>query len=120
MEYVSHIWGGSIHTALLEKVDSRVFRLINSSALTNCLQSLSACRTVASLSLYYRYYNGHCSTELSCRIPPPLRRARATLLLHSLFLSLSNSLTPDVTDVLIFTCTLLVKSGTHSLHLFSQ
>ncbi|KAL7640936.1 UNVERIFIED_CONTAM: hypothetical protein RMT77_008073 [Armadillidium vulgare] len=80
MEYVSHIWSGSTHTALLEKMESRAFRLINSTALTNSLQSLSARRIVASLSLYYRYYNGHCSSELSRRIPPPLRRARATRL----------------------------------------
>src|ERR1700755_3527491 len=30
MEYASHVWGGSTHTALLEKVESRAFRLINS------------------------------------------------------------------------------------------
>ncbi|KAL7631471.1 UNVERIFIED_CONTAM: hypothetical protein RMT77_018228 [Armadillidium vulgare] len=80
MEYASHIWGGSTHTALLEKVESRAFRLINSPALTNSLQSLSSRRIVASLSLYYRYNNGHCSSELSRRIPPPPRRARATRL----------------------------------------
>ncbi|KAL7629919.1 UNVERIFIED_CONTAM: hypothetical protein RMT77_019962 [Armadillidium vulgare] len=51
MEYASHIWGGSTHTALLEKVESRAFRLINSPALTNSLQSLSTRRIVASLSL---------------------------------------------------------------------
>src|ERR1700755_230901 len=80
MEYASHIWGGSTHTALLKKVESRAFRLINSPALTNSLQSLSSRRIVASLSLYYRYYNGYCSSELSRCIPPPLRRARATRL----------------------------------------
>ncbi|KAL7630555.1 UNVERIFIED_CONTAM: hypothetical protein RMT77_019253 [Armadillidium vulgare] len=80
MEYASHIWGGSTHTALLGKVESRAFRLINSPILTNSLQSLSARRNVGSLSLYYRYYNGHCSSELSRRKPPPLRRARATRL----------------------------------------
>ncbi|KAL7645480.1 UNVERIFIED_CONTAM: hypothetical protein RMT77_003866 [Armadillidium vulgare] len=70
MEYSSHIWGGSTHTALL----------INSSAVTNSLQSLSAHRIVASLSLYYHSYNGHCSSELSRFMPPPLRRFRATRL----------------------------------------
>src|ERR1044072_1456065 len=40
--------------------------------------------------------------------------------LHSLILSLSNSPTPDLTAMLILTCTLLVKSGTHSLYLFFQ
>ena len=53
MEYASHIWGGSTHTAILEKVESRAFRLINSPALTNSLQSLSSHLIVASLSLYY-------------------------------------------------------------------
>ncbi|KAL7633035.1 UNVERIFIED_CONTAM: hypothetical protein RMT77_016611 [Armadillidium vulgare] len=80
VEYASHIRGGSTHTALLEKVESRAFRLIISPALTSSLQSLSSRRIVASLSLYYRYYNGYCSSELSRRIPPPLRRARATRL----------------------------------------
>ena len=59
MEYASHILGGSTHKALLEKVESRAFHLINSPAPTNSLQSLFARRIVASLSLYYRYYNGH-------------------------------------------------------------
>src|ERR1700755_3079022 len=80
MEYASHIWIGSTHTALLEKVESMTFRLINSPALNNSLQSLSFRRIVASLSLYYRYYNRYCSSELSCRISPPLRRTCATRL----------------------------------------
>ncbi|KAL7633435.1 UNVERIFIED_CONTAM: hypothetical protein RMT77_016306 [Armadillidium vulgare] len=80
MEYASHICGVSPRTAILKKVESRSFCLINSPALTNSLQSLSSRRIVASLSLYFRYYNGHCSSELSRRIPPSLRRARATLL----------------------------------------
>src|ERR1044072_3274898 len=40
--------------------------------------------------------------------------------LHTLMLSLSNSPTPDLTAMLSLTYTLLVKSGTHSLYLFSQ
>src|ERR1700755_10918 len=40
--------------------------------------------------------------------------------LYILILSLSNSPTPDLTAILSLTYTLLVKSGTHSLHLFSQ
>ncbi|KAL7643765.1 UNVERIFIED_CONTAM: hypothetical protein RMT77_005771 [Armadillidium vulgare] len=93
MEYASPILGGSPNTVLLEKVESTAFRLINSPALTNSLQSLSARRIVESLSLYYRYYNRHCSSELSRRIPPPLRRARATRLStqsHSFSVQLSD------------------------------
>src|ERR1044072_5742317 len=48
--------------------------------LTWSLQSVVGHLIVASLSLNYRYYNGHCSSELSRCIPPPLRRARATRL----------------------------------------
>ena len=40
--------------------------------------------------------------------------------LHSLILSLSISLTSDLTAMPCPTCTLLVKSGTHSLPLFPQ
>jgi hypothetical protein len=82
MEYASHIWGYSppSHTVLLDRVEARAFRIINDPVLTNCLQSLSTRRIVASLSLFYRYYNGHCSSELSNRLPPPLRRVRATRL----------------------------------------
>src|ERR1700755_3674243 len=64
MEYASHIWGGSTHTSLLEKL----------------------------------------------RPDFP----------HSFILSLSNSLTPDLTAMLCPTCALLVKSATHSLLLFFQ
>ena len=51
MEYASHIWGGSTHTAILEKKESRAFRLISSPTVTNSLQSLSARRIFASLSI---------------------------------------------------------------------
>merc|ERR1711980_12464 len=37
MEYASHIWGGSTHTSLLNRVESKAFRLINSPPLTDCL-----------------------------------------------------------------------------------
>ena len=79
MEYASHIWGGSFNSnlKLLDRVESKAFRLINS-PLTASLQTLSDRRNVASLALYYRYYNGHCSSELYTHIPPPLRRPRAT------------------------------------------
>ena len=80
MEYASHIWGGSTHSVILDRVESKAFRIINSPPLTESLQSLSARRIVASLSLFYRYYNKHCSSELFGRIPPPLRRARTTRL----------------------------------------
>ena len=54
MEYASHIWGGSTHTALLNRVESKAFRLISSPPLTDCLPSLNNRRSVASLTIFYR------------------------------------------------------------------
>ena len=94
MEYSSHVWGGSSHTSLLDRVESKAFRLINSPPLTNSLQPLSLRRNVASLSLFYRYYNRHCSSELAHCMFPPLRRARNTRLAthsHPFSVQLSNA-----------------------------
>ena len=42
------------------------------------LGPLSLCRKVALLSLFYRYYFGHCSVELAGCVPAPLVRPRGT------------------------------------------
>ena len=53
MEYASHAREGSAHTALLNRVEPKAFRLINySSPLTDCLQSLRLRREVASVCCY--------------------------------------------------------------------
>ena len=80
MEYGSHVWGASTHTALLRRVESKVFRLINSPPLTDSLDSLSHRRIVASLSIFYRYFLADCSSELANCIPPLLPRPRYTRL----------------------------------------
>merc|ERR1712035_253209 len=71
MDYASHIWGSSTHTSLLNRVESKAFRLINSPSLTDCLQSLKIRRSVASLSIFYRYFHANCSSELANCMPPP-------------------------------------------------
>ena len=63
--------GGSTHTTLLNRVKSKAFCLINSSPLTDCLNSLSHWHNAASLSLYYRYFHADCSSELENCMPPP-------------------------------------------------
>ena len=78
MEYCSHIWGGSPFTALLDRVESKAFRLINNPNLTSSLDPLSLRRNVSSLSLFYRYFFGRCSVELAGCVPPPLARPRNT------------------------------------------
>ena len=45
----------------------------------SCLSSaLDNCRNVASLSLFYRYYFGRCSSELAQLVPLPFSRGRST------------------------------------------
>nr|CAH7767949.1 unnamed protein product [Callosobruchus chinensis] len=53
-------------------------RLISELALTCHLQPLSHQRDVGDLSLFYRYSNGFCSSELTSIIPPLSKRARCT------------------------------------------
>merc|ERR1712035_134538 len=93
MEYASHIWGGSTHTSLLNRVESKAFRLINSPPLTDNLQSLKIHRDVASLSIFYQYFHGNCSSELANCMSPPLWWPRCTRLStysHSFSVQLSN------------------------------
>nr|CAH7739041.1 unnamed protein product [Callosobruchus chinensis] len=67
LEYCSHIWGAAAPTTLsiLDVVQRRVTRLIRNSASTCYLQPLSHRRAVGDLSLFYRYLNGLCSSELT-------------------------------------------------------
>ena len=71
MAYTSHVWGVSTHTELLNKVESKVFLLIDSPPLTDCLQHLTIHRIVASLAIFYRYFHANC-------MPSPLPRPHLT------------------------------------------
>ena len=80
LEYCSHVWGGAPNSTLclLDKVQSKAIRLINNPNLTKSLQPLSHRRLVGDLSIFYRYFNGHCSQEIRDIIPVPLRCVRTT------------------------------------------
>ena len=80
MEYASHVWDRSPrdHVACLDLIQSSAVRLIDSPELTSSMQPLRVRRNVASLSLFYRYYNGLCFSELGRCLPPPLRRVCGT------------------------------------------
>ena len=82
MEYGSYVWVGSTHTAVLYRVESKAFRLINSPPLTDYLDSLSHRCNVASLSFFYCYFHD-CSSELASCMPPPILRPRCTKLFTS-------------------------------------
>ena len=79
-----HVWsmgaclGGSTHTALLNRVESKAYRLINSPALTDCLDSLN--RHVTSLFLFYCYFHVDCSSKLANCMSLPFQRPRCTRL----------------------------------------
>nr|CAH7733681.1 unnamed protein product [Callosobruchus chinensis] len=80
LEYCSHIWGAAAPTTLsiLDAVQRRAIRLIGDPALTCHLQPPSHRRSVGDLSLFYRYSNGFCSSELTSIFPPHSKPARCT------------------------------------------
>ena len=79
MEYCCHVWAGapSCYLDLLDKLRKRICRIVGPS-LAASLEPLGDCRNVASLSLFYRYYFGRCSSELAQLVPLPFSRGRST------------------------------------------
>ena len=65
MEYCCQVWAGapSCYLELLDKLQKRICRTVGPS-LAASLEPLAHRRNVASLSLFYRYYFGRCSSEL--------------------------------------------------------
>ena len=71
MEYCCHLWAGApAHLLnLLDRIQNRVCNMVGPQ-LSLKLQPLSHRRDVASLSLFYKYFHGHCSEELASLVPP--------------------------------------------------
>ena len=65
MEYCCHVRAG------------QVCRTVGLS-LAASLEPLAHCRNAASLSLFYRYYFGSCSSELAQLVPLPFSQRRST------------------------------------------
>ena len=78
LEYCSHVWGGAQKSTLflLDKVQSKAICLINNADLTISLQTLSHHCLVGDLSIFHRYFHGHCSKEIRDIVPVTLRRVR--------------------------------------------
>nr|CAI5839320.1 unnamed protein product [Callosobruchus analis] len=78
LEYCSHVWGCAPKHSLklLDSIQNRAVKLIDTDNLTNNLHSLEDRRRVAGLSLFYRFYHGRCSSELSQIITPKAVRTR--------------------------------------------
>ena len=78
MEY-SHIWAGAPNKLLelLDKLQKWLCRTVGPS-LVAYLGSLTQCRSLTSLSLFYRYYFVRCSSELAQLVPLRYSRGRST------------------------------------------
>ena len=78
-EYCCHVLAGApnCYLELLDKLQKRLCRTIGPS-LAASLEPLAHHRNVASLSLFYRYYFGRCSSELAQLVPLPFSRGRST------------------------------------------
>ena len=79
MEYCSHVWAGapSCYLELLDKLQKRICRTVGPSVAAS-LGPLAHRRNMASLSLFYRYYFGRCSAELTQLVPLPFSRDRSS------------------------------------------
>ena len=79
MEYCCHVWAGapSCYLELLDKLPKQIWKAVGPS-LAASLESLVHRRNIASLSLFYRYYFGRCSSELTQLVPLPYFRGRST------------------------------------------
>ena len=89
MEYCCHVGAGapSCYLELLDKLQKRICGTVGPS-LAASLEPLAHRRNVASLSLFYRYYFGRCSSELAQLVP--------------LFLILKGDLLVILIDCMIF------------------
>ena len=77
MEYCCHVCAGapSCYLELLDKLQKQICRTVGPSFAAS-LEPLANRQTVASLSLFYRYYFGRCSSELAQLVPLPYSRGR--------------------------------------------
>ena len=83
-------WCLQLYLDLLDKLKKRICRIVGPS-LADSLEPLAHHRNVASLSLFYRYYFGRCSSELAQLVPLPFSRGRSTRYsdrLHDFFVAI--------------------------------
>ena len=108
MEYCFHVWVGAprCYLELLDKLQKRICRIAGPS-LAASLEPLAHCRHVASLSLFYRYYFGRCSSELAQLVPPSFRKGGLLAILIDCMIFLSPFL--DVTRMSMSTVSFLTQ-----------
>ena len=79
MKYCCHVWASapSCYLELLDKQQKRICKTVGPS-FDASIEPLAHCRNVASLSLFYRYYFGRCSSELAQLVPLSYSRGTST------------------------------------------
>ena len=79
MEYCCHVWAGAFGfgIGIVRQAQKEICRTVGPSLVAS-LEPLAHCRNVASLTLFYRYYFGRCSSELAQLVPLPFSRGRST------------------------------------------
>ena len=72
MEYCCHVWAGtpSCYLELSSKLQKWLCRTVGPSLVAS-LEPLAHPQKIASLSLFYRYCFGRCSSELAQLVPLP-------------------------------------------------
>ena len=112
MEYCCHVWAGapSCYLELLDKLQKRICRAVGPS-LAASLEPLAHRRNVASLSLFYRYYFGRCSSELAQLVPLLILEGDLLGILHDFLIFCMIFLSPflDVTRMSMSTVSFLVQ-----------
>ena len=78
LEYCCHIWASapSCYLGLLDKLQKRICRTVGPS-LAAFLDPLTHHRNVVSLSRFYKYYLGRCSSELTHLVQLPFSRGKS-------------------------------------------
>ena len=75
MEYCCHVWAGAPN-CYLDKLQKQICRTVHP-LLAASLEPLAHPQNLASISLFYRYYFGKCSSELAQLVPIPYSQGRS-------------------------------------------
>ena len=108
VEYCCPVWAGapSCYLELLDGLQKRICRTVGPS-LAASLEPLAHRRNVASLSLFYRYYFGRCSSELAQLVPLLILEGDLLVILIDRMIFLSPFL--DVTSMSMSTVSFLAQ-----------
>ena len=116
MEYCCHAWADapSNYLEVLDKFQKRIFKTIGPS-FSASRELLVLRQNVASLSLFYRYYFGKCSSKLAQLVPLPIFMGSLLVILIDYMISLSPFL--DVTKMPMSTVSFLAQLNSRILRL---